>query len=346
VDLRAFADRALRRMAALPDAWQRELRELAARVCDEVPSMRDLFETTWRVFAVFLLALLLANLLFPDNVYAKSSGHSSSSSGSSMQFSDSQSQTSPFRFRQDQGGRGAYRVTDQFGRMFEAPPFVFSEQGGGRLPLLALTRELRLVDGGGVAYHARVAGHQFLVRPDRLDVITNRGDRLMSLHPGPLVDQATAALAAQGPLVGRAMDDHRRWMAWTRWSSMLDGGREVQSEMDELERLQRAMATTQAQWSAILRAPQIAPRADWRPLMPGVFLAESGGSKLVLLGHDGVAYSRPTDPPATVTDVDRFVFGVLQWATLEANDSSLAPTVERWRAMHGSALNPPPGGPR
>src|SRR5262249_58586509 len=100
VDLRLFVNRLLERAAALPAVWRRELVELAERIKDGVPSTRELFEGAWRVFAVFLLVLLVANLFFPDNLYAKgSSGHSSSgTSGPSLAFSDPAPSSLPFRY--------------------------------------------------------------------------------------------------------------------------------------------------------------------------------------------------------------------------------------------------------
>jgi hypothetical protein len=325
--------------------------------------MRELLQATWRVFAVFLLALLLANILFPDNLYAKGfgssrsygSGSSPSSGDSSFEyFADPTRRAAPFRYRSygnvPGAGRGPY-VRDPLGSPFQAPSFVFAEEGDGRRravrPLLALTRDLRLLDGGGLAYHAPVAGHHFVLYPDRLDAMTNRGERLIALHPGPLADDAATALTAQAPLVTQAMDDHRRWVAWARWGSAFAPGRDARSEMDELERIQQAMDRARVQWSAPLRAPRFEPGRDLRPLVPGVFLtAASGAPEMVLVDSDGIPRRRSLETPRALTAMDRFVFAVLESGAAAGRDGSIAPIIQRWRLAHGTALDPPPGTPR
>ena len=352
VDLRAFAEGALRRAAALPEVWQRELRELARRVRDGMPPMRELLEGTWRVFAVFLLALLLANLLFPDNLYAKGSRSGSSSSGSSesMNFSDPGTRPSPFRARPSYGARGGNWVSDQFGQSYDAAPFVFTDRGTGPVPslsLLALTKTLRLIDGGGIAYHAPAPfpGYQFVLHPDRLAVTGSGGQPVTALHPGSLVDEAAAALAAQTPLLDRAVEDHRRWMAWARWGSALSAGHRAGAEMEELERLQRSLRAAQTKWGTPLRPSAFNREPDWKPILPGVFFApDAEGGQFVLVDPDGVPRRHAIHPPPTLTEADRFVFAVLRRHLAAVNPGRPADDIVRaWFEKHGDAVAAPFG---
>lgn len=119
-DLRAYCDAVLARASELPEAWRRELRRL--RDAAAGLELRPALEQFYRAVAVLLIVLILANLCFPDNLYAKgfSSHYGGSYSGSSSGFFGGASggapsevfsysrggYTSPYRYRYRYGGYG------------------------------------------------------------------------------------------------------------------------------------------------------------------------------------------------------------------------------------------------
>ena len=346
VDLRAFAERALRQAARLPEAWRRELAEFAARVRDGLPTLRELLEVTWRVFAVFLLALLLANILFPDNAYAKGYRSSSSSSSSSSESGPPPEEVvAPFGFRTSPAERHV-RVADARGKHHPSASFMIGEGLARRrvTPLLALTPALRLLPSGEVGYHAQIPEHQLLVHPDRIDVIAAAdGEHVISLVPSPSVLEETAsALTAQEPIVERAIAQHRRWLDWTRWGAALPPGREAQREMAELESMRQSFAAARSAWQASTSRPDVGPRPGWHQLLPGLYFDPSRRDRRHLVAHvrDGSERRWSIDPPERLTSQERFLYAVLQWRVRTANESQWGPIIERWAQVYPDLPKP------
>jgi spermidine synthase len=376
VDLRAFVDQALRRARALPREWLGELHALRDRIRDGLPSLNDLLQQAYRVFAVYLLVLLLVNLFFPDNLYAKGfsgssgfrSGSSRSSSGTSassafhgFSFSDPTQRTSPYRYHSYhssgshsyRSGASRTRVADAQGQEYPAQRFAFSDPQGERRPvsaLLALNRELQVLESGGVVYAVPVAGYQFLLEPGRLRVQDRAtgADRLALLPPATLEDEARKLIQAQGPLIASAIADHQRWLVWVDWASSLPGGRRASSEMEELTAIQQAVRAAGETWGQATTRVVADPGPKWFPIFPGVHLEALNPlapavRRVALVTPEGTILPRPVAPPADLTDEDRFVFQVLRRRLVEGRDQSLRETVDAWIAMHGEALGVKPG---
>jgi spermidine synthase len=366
VDLQAFLERALRRAAGLPRAWVRELRRLRDRIRAGLPPMEELLEQAYRVCAIYLLVLLLANLFFPDNLYAK--GSSSSSSRSS--FSSSSGDSAPFHgFSFSDPGRryGAYRshsfysrgwtgstpggdqVSDAEGRPYPALRFALTDPRGGRKPvasLLALGPELQLLETGAIACGPAVPGYQCLLEPGRVRAFDQAGREVLALTPpARLQVEAATRVAQQGPLIDTAVAEHRRWLEWTRWGAALAPGQVAISELATLQATRQAVETAREAWQS--QRPAFDPPTSWVALFPGVYLepARFTGQEptLVLVGADGGPRRQPIGPPARLTDADRFVFRLLYRRYTDGKDVSLGPTVATWLQIHGSpALGVPP----
>jgi len=368
VDLRAFVDRALRRAADLPRAWVRELRALRDRIREGLPAMDELLQHAYRIFAIYLLVLLLANLAFPDNLYAKgwsssssrsySSGSGSSGSGDflAFNFTDPTRRPAPFRFRPAVAGLGPgaaaiprTRVYDREGREYPAQPLALSGPGGGQRSfpaLLALTPELQLLGSGLLAYAAAVPGYNFLLEPGRLRVLAG-GQDVMALQPPPTLQaEAQGQLGAQMPLIDKALADHRRWLDWTRWATVLPQGRVAAAELAELEAIRQAVEAAQRPWQKGA-AGAVAPEPRWVPIFPGIYLEPAvqvaGDPTLVLVKADGRVERRSVLPPPTLTAEDRFLFRVLYRRLTEGRDQSLATPIARWIQAHGAELGVPRG---
>jgi hypothetical protein len=153
------------------------------------------------------------------------------------------------------------------------------------------------------------------------------------------------SLAAQAPLVGKAIADHARWLDWTRWASALPAARDASAEMEELERIRNAFAHALAAWSGVSPRSVIEPERTWRQLFPGVWIdldepgtaGRSDAGAVIFVSPLGSTHRRPLVQTGALTDEDRLAFWLL-YRKAAAGDQSLRPIVARWQQIHGAAL--------
>jgi spermidine synthase len=372
LDLRAFVARALRRAGDLPPAWVRELRRLRDALRRGLPPLGELLQHAYRVFAVYLLVLLLVNLFFPDNLYAKgfssssSSSHRSYSSGSSS--SGSSEPFSGFAFTDPMQARffrarpafvrsTSSAVYDPKGRSYSPFPTFLPALAVGAAaaagsqtvkPVLALTPELQLLDNGGVACGPPLPGYQCLLEPGQIRVIDASGAEVTRLlPPGSLETEATTRTREQVSLIDQAVQDHRRWLDWVGWASSMAPGLDAKSEMTSLDGMRGALQTAGKAWEPAGRAarPAFEPPARWVMLFPGLYLEPPAFAAqeptVVWVDPDGTQRRQSVQPPATLGAADRFLFRALERRLVQGKDQSLSQPVARWREVHGTALGPP-----
>lgn len=355
VDLQAFIEEVLRRARELPATWLRDLRDLRDRIREGLPSSEEVLHQAYRVLAILLLVLVLANLFFPDNLYAK--GFSSSSHGSSqgsgqsscgsacysLFFSNPTTRFAPYRYR---ASSAPGRVVDAEGREYPAQRLGFGDEKGGRRTvsaLVALTKDLQLLESSEIAYAAAVPGYRFLLAPGRLRVLDQAGREVLLLLPETrLEDDVRRQLAAQGPLIEKAIADHRRWVDWVRWAVVTDGARQAVSEMAALEAKRRAVAAAGEAWQGTASRPDMVPADGWTAIFPGIYLEPPppgpAARRAALVAPKGDVRIRTLTPPTAVTDEDRFLFWVLNRRLTEGRDLSLKDLLARWAATHAEAL--------
>jgi spermidine synthase len=363
VDLRLFLEELLQRARELPQAWRQELHALKDRLREGIPSGEELLHLTHRVLAILLLVLVLANLFFPDNLYAKGFSSSSGHGGYGLDsptfygfsFSNPTARYGPFRSRSTYAGSrfpasGSTTppswVFDTQGREYPALRFTFTDAQGGRrpiAPLLALSKDLQLLETSGIAYTAPVPGYRLLLDPGRLRVLDREGVEVLALLPDArLEEEVRQQLRAQGPLIEKAISDHQRWLDWVRWAATTAGGKQAASELAALEAIRQAVASARATWENATLRPDLAPAAGGTAIFPGVYLEPAGpdalGRSVVLLSPEGAAHSRSIAPPPALTREDRFVFWVLNRWLAEGRDPSLRDVIARWIETHGEAL--------
>lgn len=360
VDVQAFIEQVLRRAGELPQAWVRELRELKERIRDGWPSGEELLHLAHRVLAILLLVLVLANLFFPDNLYAKgfsgSSGHGGgSASFHSFFFSNPGARFSSYRSRSTYVGGHFYSyrsntspswVYDSQGREYPALRFAFTDLQGGQRPIssvLALTKELQLLESTGIAYAATIPGYRFLLDPGRLRVLDRTGVEVLALLPDArLQDDVKQQLRAQGPLLEKAITDHQRWLDWVRWASMTGGGQQAASELAALEAIKQAVVTARGTWENVTPLPSPVAGPDWISVFPGVYLEpprpDAAARSVAFVTPEGTIRTRAIAPPVALTEEDRFLFFVLNRRLSEGRDQSLKDSIARWVELHGEAL--------
>lgn len=350
LDLAEFVERTLRRAHRLPREWVRELRAVADRLRRSSPDFHDLLHSAYRVFAIFLLVMLVANILFPDNLYAK---HTRPGSGDSadVSFSDPRTTFEPFHFRgfaAPAAGLPNTMVPDARGRTYPSRLWVFSDASGRPRSvgaLLALSNNLRLLEAGVVAYSTLVPGYQFFVEPGRLRVVDLLGRDVTAVLPDLTLEaDVRMHLGALGPLIDKAIADHSRWLEWVRWGSPLSAGRDAASELEGLQRIKQSIAAAEAGWAPLPKTAFM-PSPRWTVMLPGIYLTPARPGEvaptLVTVAPDGTAHERLLTPPTRLTDEDRFIFWVLESRSKTMRDPRLASVVARWREAHGGALKPP-----
>ena len=232
------------------------------------------------------------------------------------------------------------------GREYPAQHLTFSDDKGGRRPvvgLVALTKDLQLLESGEIAYAATVPGYKFLLAPGRLRVLDPAGREVLLLLPeARLEDDVRRQLAAQGPLIERAIAEHRRWVDWVRWAAVTDGARQAVSEMAALEAQRRAVAAAGEAWQETAPRSDTAPAAGWTAIFPGIYLEPlppgPAARRAALVSPEGDVRIRSLAPPTAVTDEDRFLFWVLNRRLTEGRDPSLKDLLARWAATHAEAL--------
>jgi len=315
-DVKAYADALLRRTRRLPAAWAAELRALRDRLSDGLPPMRELLTQAYRVFAILMIVLLLANLFFPDNLYAKGY-YGGSGGGGGFDMSYTSYGGSPFHFH---GYRYYGRVYDANGRAYPPVQFAFSDptQGTQRVSSkLALTSTLQLLDSGAVAYSVPVADFRFYVEPGRLRVLNAAGQETAVLAPPPELESAVRGqVASQKELIEKALPDHERWLQWVGWAAFTDEVSQGRDELRELKDIRRALDAAAVLWQAGAPASPFTPDPRWIPLFPGVYLAPatapSGAPEAFLVAPGGKVRSRSFAAAKTPTDEDRFLAALLE----------------------------------
>lgn len=351
VDLQAFIEEVLRRARELPATWLRDLRDLRDRIREGLPSSEEVLHQAYRVLAILLLVLVLANLFFPDNLYAKgfsgfSHGSGQSSCGSacySLFFSNPTTHFAPYRYR---AFYASGRVIGADGREYPAQHLTFSDDKGGRRPvvgLVAITKDLQLLESGEIVYAATVPGYKFLLTPGRLRVLDPAGREVLLLLPeARLEDDVRRQLAAQRPLIEKAIAEHRRWVDWVRWAAVTDGARQAVSEMAALEAQRRAVAAAGEAWQGTAPRPDTVPAAGWTAIFPGIYLEPPppgpAARRAALVAPGGGVRIRSLTPPTAVTDEDRFLFWVLNRRLTEGRDLSLKDLLAGWASTHAEAL--------
>ncbi|MCX5787199.1 MAG: hypothetical protein NTX64_01630 [Elusimicrobia bacterium] len=346
LDLKAFADATLRRASELPRAWVKELRRFRTRLEEGMPDMRELLEQAWRVMAVILLVLLLANLFFPDNLYAKGfSSHYSGGGGSgSISFNFTSDRWSSRPYHGYWGHRPRGSVYDSRGNSYKPHRFAFTDPDKKKrtaASLLALSPELQLLDYGGVSYATGSPGFSAVLAPNLLSVYDAQGGPVMTLlPPASLINDAQGKVLAQRPLIEKAMSDHQAWLDWTNIGSLV--GVKTDAEMDELKSVNAALLKAEASWRELPRLPLPAVPAGWQEIFAGICIepgAPVSAPRLALITTDGSIRLRSTAPPrGGLTEEDRFIFSLLVGRFSKNHDESLKAVLAEWTNQHAAAL--------
>ena len=217
VDLRALTDAVLSRAVELPQQWRRELERLRDRLQDGMPTLRELLEETYHAFAVLLIVMLLANLFFPENLYAK---------GNPQWPQPQAAETARPRASADVQVRLSNEMT------------------------LLKSGDIAYAPRNAKSYDA-------VVRPDRVEVRNADGEKVYDLAPSSeLHEQVTASLRSQNAVVQKTIADHDRWSEMAKQlNAGSDSALPSVSDREKLVASQTALQNSLKQWEAAPAAP-------------------------------------------------------------------------------------------
>ncbi len=359
LNLEEFARETLKRAAELPKRFVRELRRLLALLKSRMPSSRELLFSAYRVFAIFLIMLVLVNVVFPDNLYAKGySGGGGGWGGSGFSFSR------PYRSHY-------YRSNFSTGSV----KFRFTDSKGNALntySLMQLNKNMCVLDSGTISYDPGLPGFTCLLEPGKLTVLSRKeGGKLMELpSTKELYAQALESLEQQKKILGPAMAEHKRWLEWIRWAPLSGEQKKMDMELAQLGSIDRALDTAISSWKGAL-PPEAQPRDGWKQIFPGIYAGERktyGPLRMVSTSNNpsGDRYGTPpmllfvnTDgttvefDPATPPDMPEtliperyvFIYRIMKKAAVEGTYPDMIFALQAWENVYPSLKLAPASAP-
>jgi spermidine synthase len=315
VDWKTFVETALEKETAWPETWRVELKrwrdQMARASCD----FEALLRQSYKVLAILLITLLLANLLFPDNLYAKGYSSHYSGGGAATTFSSTAWTPSPYHHRYNRGGLFRHRAYSHAGQSTE--PLLFTAPAAALINPLALSASLQLLPDGAVAYATPFPTGVGHLTPGRFSLRSWKGGTLLELGLEPsLQDEIVRQIDAQKPLLRKARQDHERWRAWVGWEKWPGAGKEAVKDAELLE----SWAGLIERAGEIWKAPKLvfSPDPKWLVLMPGIYadsLASVNSPRLLILLRPGGEIEYRRIPALTSQDeLDLFLLMLLQQA--------------------------------
>jgi|GEM_PF-2895358 len=355
LNLEEFARETLKRAAELPKRFVRELRRLLALIKSKMPSSRELLFSAYRVFAIFLIMLVLVNVVFPDNLYAK--GYSGGGGGwGGDGFIFSRSYRSHYYRSNFSTGNVRFRFTDSKGNALNT------------YSLMQLSKNMCVLDSGAISYEPGIPGFTCLLEPGKLTVLSQKeGGKLLELPATEeLYIQTLEALEQQKKIIGPAMAEHRRWLEWIRWAPLSGEQKKMNMELTQLSNIDKALDTALATWKSS-PPPKTQPRYGWKQIFPGIYAGErtaSGPLRMISTSNDpsGDRYGKPpmllfvnTDgstvefdpamppnmPETMIPERYVFIYRIMKKAAVEGTYPDMVFALQAWENVYPS-LKPAP----
>ena len=313
------------------------IREELAELKEELPSLfsgaGSKAERVYRILAVLSLLLIMINMAYPDNAFAK--GYSSGGGSSADIVFISSKAPSPFHGMAfqlmsrptgvvpDSGGAPHPKKTVTFTGDYSSPAAPGAPAASEQF-LYAVTDNIQITASGNIFMTLFPLPYFLKLEPGRF-VLLKEGssEPLFKFRPDPaLVQSLSGNISGQISAVGKALADHRKWLAWAGPSGLLlppiaaesVEARNLTSLKLALEKAAEKLAAESAPGkipaagntppvpgaaddTQILAAAKsmgfTKPRTDTITLMPGLYL--TGPGSLIMMREDGdrVTYVLP-----------------------------------------------------
>ena len=316
LDLPEFLEAMRRNAARLPRQWVQELESLQTQAVDWRPSLENAALQSYRVLAIVLILLLMAHLMFPDNLYAKGyygGNYGSGSADTEISYTDPNWRPAPFRF-QTYGYRIG-SVYDSNGASY--PALTFLAPGAGQPPVrgfLALGPQIQLLESGLVAYTSVPPGYKAILETNRLRILTINDQPVLDLHPGSLTAAVQQQITLNQRQISQAMEDHQRWLDWTAWARSTPMGQDDFQEMEWLKKIQQLLNNAVVIWSTPINLPY-APAVRGFQVMPNVYIEAQdvpSAGRIRWVTPDGRIQERSALPSNPPTEQDRLFYILLK----------------------------------
>ncbi|OGS11436.1 MAG: hypothetical protein A2234_04930 [Elusimicrobia bacterium RIFOXYA2_FULL_58_8] len=317
--LAAWEDRLAAVLAAFD--WDRLLAEAgtisgqaAAKLKDELADFRaelpSLFsgsgsgaQRVYRVLAALAILLIMINMAYPDNAFAKGYSSRSGGSGADIVFFSNKTVT-PYHGLVFQSA-GMYHgfVPDSSGKMYPPKTFTFREGGGAQATdgavkqektFYALTDNVRVSAEGNLfmllaplPYILKLEAESFILLKE------NDPAPLFRFHPDP---ETVASLAVniqlQQKALEKTMSDHGKWLAWAGPAGMvLPPIKGESQEVVNMQAIKTALGNAAGKLGRPDRESGQLPSRSMK-IAPGVYVSFDTGS-VMLLRDDGDLVSFP-----------------------------------------------------
>jgi hypothetical protein len=293
-------------------------------------------ENLHKLFAVLLILMILINVIFPDNAYAKGGGgyHGghSGNSGDTEIVMTAPVPRSPFHslLYPIAAGAGAPIVTDMMGKAHPQKSLQLADGHGGirrETGLFALADDLYISKSGEICLLLMGTPFQYQIEPDRFILFDDVRDvSLFEFAPDPQVMQTFLNnLGVQRKALERTLGDYDKWLAWAQPAGLIS--KEIRDEVKEVQNLKSLRGLfdqvndSMQMGASVLNEPSNAYR-----LVPGLYL--SGQGSLLFRKPDGTCMTYvyqgfQAEPGLPVLEssekTDRFVEGVARWTLAQPN---------------------------
>ncbi|HAH30966.1 MAG TPA: hypothetical protein DCL44_01480 [Elusimicrobia bacterium] len=289
---------------SLPNKALAEIRALRDNLPDFLEDALPRTERAWQVFALLMTLLVLVNVAYPDNAYAKGSYYHSSGGGSGIDITFfTPKKTSPMHNPIFQGKDILYTLTSA-GKLrpvsfirYRAPGSAYAI---GRLVddrlFFALSDESFVSKEGD--FFIAPGSQNFLIKAQPggfLLLDKTLTTPVFEFYPEEsALQSARAAIDLHKKAADKALADYSRWLAWASPAATVSN--EIRAEINETRNissirsaLEKAGLNLQGGENAPAPRPQIPP--DWFPLAPGLYF--TGNKEITLLHRNGGIYSYP-----------------------------------------------------
>lgn len=275
-----------RRIKGVPAGLREEVERLRDGGAEAFREQLLSREGIQRALTALVVVMIIINLVYPDNAYAKGyhGGHhhgyhsSSAAAGVAMQLT-APVPPAPFR-KLPTGQAGRVVATDMSGKIYPSQQFVFlnqSEEPVTEQATYRLADDLFLSPSGNAYYTIPGAPFHYMLNAEE-GVLFKTGDPvpLMSFAlDSQLVNLVKENLEAQKKLLDKTLRDYSRWMGWVEPLALVSSGiMEEAKEIQRLRGLQRIFKQLNEVYGNYL--PPLEDAGSSLRLAPGVYLSSQG----------------------------------------------------------------------
>ncbi|MCX5785744.1 MAG: fused MFS/spermidine synthase [Elusimicrobia bacterium] len=303
LDWELFLEELEKNAGSLSDKALAEIRALRENLPDFLEGALPSTDRAWQVFALLMTLLVLVNVAYPDNAYAKGSYYSGGSGGGGdLEITFFMQQTrSPLHNPVFQGDDVLYTLTSA-GKLRSVSFVKYRAPGSayaiGRLVedrlFFALSDESFVSKNGDLFIAPGPQNFLMKAQPGGFLLLDKtQPEPVFEFYPEDnSLQNARAAIDLNSKAADKALADYSKWLAWASPAAAVS--KEIRAEENETrnisdirEALEKARANLQT--GAPGPRPEIPP--DWFRLAPGLYLAGNGA--ITLLHSNGGIYSYP-----------------------------------------------------